>query len=321
VANLTPSGASISRQSLADRIAAWGRHHRFVSQDALLRLLDTPLAAITTWIVVAIALALPIILYLLLNYAGTLRQDWDGSPRISLYLHSGVDERLAADLTSRLLLRSDVASADLITRQQALLEFEQHSGFGDILNTLPDNPLPALIEISPVATDGGDIRLLVASLQQEDWVEEVIYDADWMLRLFTMLELAERLTLTIGIVLAVGVLLIIGNTIRLTIENRRSEIEVVKLVGGTDGFVRRPFLYLGFWLGLGGALGAWLVVQLSIGYLSGPIERLAQSYRNDFALRFLSIEETCLILIGGSFLGVVAALLSVGQHLSRIQPQ
>ncbi len=321
MANLTATGATLSRQSLSDRITAWGRHHRFVFKDALLRLFDTPLAAITTWTVVAIALALPIILYLLLNYAGMLRQDWDGSPRISLYLDTDVSEEVAGSLTSRILARPDIDSAILITKQQALQEFERHSGFGDILNSLPDNPLPALIEITPLSTAGGDIQLLLVSLEQEALVEEVVYDAEWMLRLFTMLELAERLTLSIGLVLAVGVLLIIGNTIRLTIENRRSEIEVVKLVGGTDSFVRRPFLYLGFWLGLGGALGAWLVVQISIGYLSGPIERLAQSYRNDFALQFLGIEETVWVLLGGSLLGILASVFSVGRHLSRIQPK
>ena len=103
MANLTASGASLSRQGLSDRLAAWGRHHRFVFKDALLRLFDTPLAAITTWMVVAIALALPIILYLLLNYAGTLRQDWDGSPRISLYLDRDVAEDVAGNMTSRII--------------------------------------------------------------------------------------------------------------------------------------------------------------------------------------------------------------------------
>ena len=124
-----------------------------------------------------------------------------------------------------------------------------------------------------------------------------------------------------GFVLALGVLLIIGNTIRLAIENRRSEIEIVKLVGGTDSFVRRPFLYLGFWYGIGGALVAWVLVQGSLVFLSAPVETIAQSYRDDFALSGPGILDSTIILLAGTGLGVSGALLAVSRHLSDIEPE
>jgi cell division transport system permease protein len=136
-----------------------------------------------------------------------------------------------------------------------------------------------------------------------------------------MLQFGERLVVSLGFVLALGVLLVIGNTIRLAIENRRSEIEIIKLVGGTDRFVRRPFLYLGFWYGAGGALVAWLLLQGSLLFLSGPVEILAQSYRDDFALSGLSALDSLAILLGGSGLGILGAIVAVRRHLREIEPE
>ena len=143
-------------------------------------------------------------------------------------------------------------------------------------------------------------------------------DVAWIERLFALLSLGERLVVALSLVLAVGMLLVIGNTIRLAIENRRAEIEVVKLVGGTDGFVRRPFLYMGLGYGLGGALTAWLLVQISLWFLRGPVELLAQSYQNAYSLQGLGVIETLGVFVASGLLGIIGAALAVNKHLREM---
>ena len=315
------AGATVAVTSVRGKTVAWINHHRKVAIESLSSLLSEWVTSLMTWLVIGIALALPIILYVMLVNIGELGRDWDGSPRISLYLQHNIPESDARALRQVLLKRSDIDSALFISSDDALVEFKALSGFGDVLNTLDTNPLPAVIEIKPSSSELGQLRLLVISLQEYDRVESVSFDLEWVERLFAMLQFGERLVVSLGFMLALGVLLVIGNTIRLAIENRRSEIEIIKLVGGTDRFVRRPFLYLGFWYGAGGALVAWLLLQGSLLFLSAPVEILAQSYRDDFALSGLSALDSLAILFGGSGLGILGAIVAVRRHLREIEPE
>lgn len=315
------AGATVAVTSVRGKLGAWVNHHRKVAVESLSSLLAEWVTSLMTWMVIGIALALPIILYVMLVNIGELGRDWDGKPRISLYLQHNVSESEARALRQNLVKRPDVESALFISSDDALVEFQARSGFGDVLSTLDQNPLPAVIEIKPSSNELGQLRLQVISLGGYELVETVKFDLEWVERLFAMLQFGERLVVSLGFVLSLGVLLAIGNTIRLAIENRRSEIEIVKLVGGTDSFVRRPFLYLGFWYGVGGALIAWLLVQGSLSFLSGPVEILAQSYRDDFALSGLTAMDSLSIFIGGSGLGILGALVAVGRHLSEIEPK
>lgn len=315
------AGATVAVTSVRGKAGAWINHHRKVAVESLSSLLSEWVTSLMTWLVIGIALALPIILYVMLVNIGELGRGWDGSPRISLYLQHNAPESGARALRQILLKRPDIDSALFISSDDALVEFKAFSGFGDVLNTLDENPLPAVIEIKPSSSELGQLRLLVISLEEYDLVEAVSFDLEWVERLFAMLQFGERLVVSLGFVLALGVLLVIGNTIRLAIENRRSEIEIIKLVGGTDRFVRRPFLYLGFWYGAGGALVAWLLLQGSLLFLSGPVEILAQSYRDDFALTGLSVLDSLAILLGGSSLGILGAIVAVRRHLREIEPE
>ncbi len=315
------AGATVAVTSVRGKAGAWINHHRKVAVESLSSLLSEWVTSLMTWLVIGIALALPIILYVMLVNIGELGKGWDGSPRISLYLQHNAPESGARALRQILLKRPDIDSALFISSDDALVEFKAFSGFGDVLNTLDENPLPAVIEIKPSSSELGQLRLLVISLEEYDLVEAVSFDLEWVERLFAMLQFGERLVVSLGFVLALGVLLVIGNTIRLAIENRRSEIEIIKLVGGTDRFVRRPFLYLGFWYGAGGALVAWLLLQGSLLFLSGPVEILAQSYRDDFALTGLSVLDSLAILLGGSSLGILGAIVAVRRHLREIEPE
>ena len=315
------SGASVSARSLRDRWFAYLANHHWVARESLRGLLQVWLASAMTWLVIGIALALPTILYLILSNASNLSGDWNGKPRISVYLQSTVSvaegQAFAQQLGSQ---AGDVSSLEYISPAAALAEFTERSGFGDVLQTLDRNPLPAVIVIEPTSRQAAQLQLLIAKLESKPEVESVSFDLVWLERLFAILSLAERFVIALGGFLSLGVLLVIGNTIRLAIENRRAEIEVVKLVGGTDSFVRRPFLYLGFWYGLGGALSAWVLVGLSLIFLATPVEMLLASYQGDFVVSGLGFNESLLLLASGGGLGTLGATLAVGRHLRRIEP-
>jgi cell division transport system permease protein len=291
-----------------------------VAWESLQDLLDVWLSSLMTWLVIGIAMALPTILYLILSNITNLSGDWDGRPRISVYLNTTVSDDDGRAFARRLEQDAQIASLVYISPADALTEFTERSGFGDILATLDRNPLPAVIALEPVARQAVQLKLLVAQLASEPLVASVSFDLAWLERLFAILALAERFVTALGSFLGLGVLLAIGNTIRLAIENRRAEIEVVKLVGGTDSFVRRPFLYLGFWYGVGGAVSAWLLVVVSLIFLAGPMENLLAVYQGDFVVVGLGFWQSVMLLMLGGSLGVVGAALAVGRHLSKIEP-
>lgn len=315
------AGATTAKTGLVGRLRSWGGNHRLVAIKSLRELLSSWVSSLMTWLVIGIALALPTLLYLLLTNVGDISGDWQGKPRISVYLSDQVSQSDGRALSSSLQSRDDVESAIYVSATEALAEFQSFSGFGDVLDSLDANPLPALVDLVPAVTEPAGIRMLVTNVEGMPAVDRVSVDLDWIERLYAILSLAERFVLALGLFLSLGVLLSIGNTIRLAIENRRAEIEVVKLVGGTDGFVRRPFLYLGFWYGFGGAVLAWLMVQCSLLFLSGPVDRLLRSYEDQFELIGLGGGTSLILLLSGAVLGILGATLAVRRHLHEIEPQ
>jgi cell division transport system permease protein len=213
-----------------------------------------------------------------------------------------------------------IDSTRLISASDALKDFEAETGFGNVLLSLPRNPLPDVIEVMPADLTPAELRLLTTRLDVYESIERIAIDLEWIERLFALLALGERFVATLGLFLAHGVVLAIGNTIRLAIENRRSEIEIIKLVGATDAFVRRPFLYLGFWYGFGGALIAWLMVQVSLGVLGSPIQQLLDSYQNQFILEGMGVVASLALFMVGIGLGVAGAAIAVSRHLHTIEP-
>ena len=273
-----------------------------------------------TWLVIGIALALPLILYVMLSNVSMVSGEWGGKPRVNLYLAQDLNAPVARALATEISQEPGVEAVVFISSEEALKDFQHRSGFGDVLSTLDRNPLPHVIEVVPQEPDAVLLQQMMARWEVRSEVDRVSVDLAWLERLFALLSFAERLVLALALVLATGVMLVMGNTIRLAIENRRQEIVIIKLVGGTDAFVRRPFLYLGFWYGFGGAVTALLLVQASLLFLAGPVETLAQSYRDDFALTGLGLAGNLLVLAGGSLLGIIGALLSVSRHLREIEP-
>ena len=316
---MSASGATSAITGRVDRLRAWGSHHRLVSMTTLTELVGSPLASIMTWFVIGIALGLPAILFVVLQNLSMASGDWGGKPRISIYL-SEKDIGASHALVETLGKQAEIEQVRFISSDDALKEFQARSGFKEVLLTLDRNPLPHVVEVVPRSPDPLQLRNLVSSWEAYPEVDHVAVDLEWLERLFALLAFGQRLVMALAIVLGLGVMLVMGNTIRLAIENRRAEIEIVKLVGGTDAFVRRPFLYLGFWYGLGGAVVALILVQTSLLVLSAPVESLAQSYADDFYLRGPGFPQVMVMMVSGAALGVLGALLAVSRHLSDIEP-
>jgi cell division transport system permease protein len=280
-----------------------------------------PLAFLLTAAVIGITLALPAGLYLVIDNVTRLSTGWQGAGRLSLFLKQDAAGKSAERLADRLRRQPAIARVELITPDQALEEFKRHSGFGDALNALERNPLPAVLVVHPSGSQSpGDVARLARELGRYSEIEQVIVDLDWVRRLHAWLQLAEHGVWLLAGFLGLAVLLIVGNTVRLAVLNRRDEIVVVKLIGGTDAYIRRPFLYTGTLQGLAGGLLAWLLLALSLWLLSGPILELSQLYHSDFSVTGLDLMGGLLLMGTGALLGWLGSRLAVGRHLRSIEP-
>ncbi len=300
-------------------INAWLVHNFAVLVSSFRQIIHTPLPSVMTTTVIGIALALPAGLYVLLENVQNLSGEWGGVAQISLFLKPNVNERQVHNLADKLLNHNEIANVQVIMPEEALAEYKKLSGFGDALTALETNPLPPVLVIQPTNTDTSTENLLeyLSRLPQVDIAQ---FDMLWLKRLFAIVKIVQRGVLLLAILLCLAVLLVIGNTIRLAIDNRHDEIEITKLVGGTDAFIRRPFLYTGFWYGLLGSLIAWLLIQLSFWLLQSPVQQLTALYYSDFEMITLNFSSSLTLIISGSSLGFLGAWVTVGKHLKQIQP-
>lgn len=285
------------------------------------QLVKTPFASLMTVAVIGIALALPSGLYVLIDNTQRVAGSFDSSARISVFLRKSIDDARAEHWAGRVRKIPGVAAAHYIAPQEALAEFKRLSGFGDALDTI-DNPLPGVVLVTPTLAVANEksLRQLVERLKKSPEAEQVQLDFQWVQRLNALLAIGRRVATLLAIVLAAAVLLIIGNTIRLAVYNRRDEIEVIKLIGGTGAFIRRPFLYSGALQGLFGALMAWLLVQIFLALVGGPVADLAGLYGSDFQVQGPGFRATAALLFSGSVLGWLGSRLAVGRHLAEIEP-
>jgi cell division transport system permease protein len=298
------------------------QRHAQVALDSLGRLYRNRVSSLMTAAVIAIALAMPAGLYLLLDNLERLSGAWDGQASMSVFLKNTLSTSAAEALANSVREWPEVSSVQLVTPEQALQEFSQRSGFADVLDTLEENPLPVVLIIMPASSHSepaaaSALRDRFSRLPETELAQ---LDLQWVQRLAAILDIAHRITLIIGALLALAVLLVIGNTIRLEIQNRHEEILVTKLIGATNGFVRRPFLYSGIWYGILGSLIAWLVVETGFWMLSEPVARLAGLYHSDFSLETLPLLLLAILTVGGALLGLLGSWLAVGRHLNAIEP-
>jgi cell division transport system permease protein len=304
-------------------MSAWLARHIQTLVGALGRLGAQPVATFMTMLVIGIALALPACLHLFIDNAQQASSGWDRAIDLSIYLKDGTTEQQAREVRQRLAQRRDVGAVKLITAQEALKNFRQDSGFGPALDALTENPLPHTLVVTPRAGDlsAAHLESLAADIRALSEVELVQLDTAWVQRLHAILSALQRAVLLAAVLLGAGVVLIVGNTIRLDIYSRRDEIEITKLVGGSDGFVRRPFLYTGVWYGFGGGTLAGIVTLVVVAVLAGPIARLAGLYGSDFRLQGLAPAHLALLLLTGIALGWLGSFVAAGRHLREIEPR
>ncbi len=275
-----------------------------------------------TMAVIGAALALPLLFQVALLNANAVAAQWNRAFDLSVYLDKKAGAGRVQVLAREIGARPDVAAVRVITAEEALAEFRRTSGFGKALDALTDNPLPDTLVVTPSlasSTPEGTAALETA-LTALPGVESVQLDTAWVQRLIGILHVLERVALLTGALLGTAVVLVVGNTIRLDVLNRRAEIEVMKLVGATDGFARRPFLYGGVWYGLGGGLIALAVVALATGLLAGPVERLAMAYGSPFRLHGLGWRLSLATLAGAVFAGGIGAWVAATVHIRAIEP-
>ncbi|HDZ39256.1 MAG TPA: cell division protein FtsX [Marinobacter sp.] len=315
-------GAKVSRSPWREQAESYFTHHRKVARDSAGRMWRTPVASLMTWTVMGVALALPVALLLLLTSLQGVSAGWESSARVTAYMKLSASLEQTRALADEIESDGRVAELELVDRDRALAEFRASSGLDDALDYLEENPLPHTLLITPKesARSADGVAALVTFIEGMDGVEQVQVDLGWLQRLNAMTDLLARAVWALAILLAAAVVLVIGNTVRLSIESRRDEILVAKLVGGTDGFVRRPFLYTGAWFGLGGGVVAWVLLQLSLWWLSGPVTRLAELYRSDFSLSSLSVDGALALIIAAMLLGWLGAWVAVKRHLDDIEP-
>ena len=316
-----PTANASTRPSRPDsrarsRLATWFDHHVYSLVASVGRMLRKPWATALTIGVMAVAITLPLGLWAALGnverFTGTVEQ----SRQISLFLKPQITLDRARALADQLRGRGDIATLDLRTPEQGMEELRRSSGLAEAITAVEGNPLPSVLIVTPK----GDETMLADSLRTLPEVDVVQHDAAWRQRLDQWLRFGVRLAWVLALLLGLGALLVVGNTVRLDIQSRREEIAVLQQLGATDGFIRRPFLYLGLSYGLVAGVLALALLTAADHALREPLAALAQSYGSRFALRGFDLVDAVAIVIGAGLLGWIGAGVVTGHYLRQTRP-
>jgi cell division transport system permease protein len=292
-----------------DKLHAYRDLHAHALFSSLGRLVASPFTSIMTIAVLAIAISLASGFYILVVNFQQLTGNLETSNQISLFLRDDVSDVHANKFAESIRQNASVQDVKLITREQALAEFKTYSGFGAAINALEKNPLPIVLQVLPknALEDKQGLETLLKGFQQSPEVDFAQVDQQWVERLQSIMAVARLFATLLNLMLGGAVLFIIGNTIRLELHNRRDEVVIAKLVGATNSFIQRPFLYTGFWIGFISGVSAWFIVTTLMLILRQPVEKLSGLYEGGFHLLFLNFKETLTLIMVSSVLGVLGA--------------
>ena len=290
--------------------------HRVAFQSSLQRLKHTPIANFLTITVIALALTLPTGLYLVLQNIQSAAESLPKTTQIALFLKVETTEQDAQTLLKELKNHPDIALLHYISPEEGLSQFEEHTGVNNLLSKLTKNPLPAVIEVTPTqqASNEQALEALIASLKKHSVIDDAVLDMAWVKRLQSIVSYAKQVSDVLLFIFSAAVLLIIGNTIRLSLQRYRQEIEVLQFIGATPTFIRRPFLYMGFFYGLYATTLAWLMIHGALWWLQSSAEELAALYQSHFQLQGLSFSDSFDFLLVGTLLGITGAWLAVRRN-------
>lgn len=319
---VTRNADAVAPVRKAGGFSIWITRHASTSLGSLGRLVRQPFASLMIILVVAVTLALPAAINVIVKNAQLVSGSWDNALDFSVYLRQDLSVSDAEELKRLIEQRADVESVELVTAADALIEFKEQSGFGDALDELSDNPLPHTLIVRPGPGNTAASMVLlqeeVGNLPETDLVQ---VDTDWVQRFHAILDIVRQAIAIGAALLGIAIIVIIGNTIRLDIENRRDEIEVTKLIGASNAFVRRPFLWTGFWYGLFGGTLALLLVQYGLYLLKGPVARLAGLYQGNISVTTLGLADSGAIIGIAIFLGLFGSWFTAARHMRRIEPR
>jgi cell division transport system permease protein len=273
-------------------------------------------------LVIAVTLALPAALNLVVKNFVAISGGWDDALDFSVFLDRDLSVSEAEGIARLVEQRADVSNVELVTADEALADFKVQSGFGDALDQLSENPLPHTLVVRPSPANTAQsmslLREELSSLPETDLVQ---VDTEWVQRFHAILDIVQRATLIGAGLLGLAIIVVIGNTIRLEIQNRREEIEVTKLIGASNAFVRRPFLWSGFWFGLFGSLMALGLVWYGLYLLQPAVARLAGLYQGTLGVLSLGLEDSAVIVASGITLGLVGSWFAAARHMRAIEPR
>ena len=297
----------------------WFAQHIRVLRSTLNRLLTTPIASLLSILVIGIALSLPTGVYVLLQNVQRLADQVTGAPQISVFLTMNASKDDIAYIGKQLQQHDTVDHIEYVSREQALEQLKHSTGLTDVIGGLTQNPLPDAYIVYPKKSDAQTLEALRDELQKWPKLEKVQLDSAWARKLEALLKFGRLAVLLLAALLSFALVAIIFNTIRLQILTQRDEIEVSKLIGATNAFIRRPFLYFGLLQGLLGGAAAWLIIAISLHLLNNSLAGLAQLYASNFTLHTLSVNDSLTLLGFSAYLGWLGAWLSVAQHLWQIE--
>ncbi len=319
---VTRNADAVAPVRRASPLSIWFRRHTSTSRAALARLLSQPLSSLMIVLVIGVTLALPAAVNVIVSNLQSVSGNWDDALDFSVFLNRDVTAAEADALAGLLGQRADIASVQIIYADDALDDFKAHSGFGGALDQLNENPLPHTLIVRPSAGSTGESMVLLREeIENLPETELVQLDTEWVQRFHAILDIVRKAIAIGAALLGIAIVVVVGNTIRLDIENRREEIEVTKLIGANNAFVRRPFLWTGFWYGLFGSVTALLLVQTGLFLLREPVGRLAGLYQGQIAVAGPDLRESAMMIGAGVLLGLIASWFTVARHMRRIDPR
>lgn len=301
----------------------WQVQWRYALRGMLSDMWRQPLATLLTVMVIAISLTLPGVCYIVWKNVNQAAEQWYPAPQLTVYLSKTLDDNAAESVIAKMKQQQGVDSINYLSRDEAITEFRNWSGFSSALDMLEQNPLPAVAIITPKLDfqSSDSMKNLRERVEKQEGVDEVRMDDSWFARLAAMAELVGQVVTTIGILMIIAVFLVIGNSVRLSIFARRDTINVQKLIGATDSFILRPFLYGGALLGISGALLSLILAHLLVFRLESVVMQVVSVFGTTFTVHGFSWDESLLLLLLSAFIGWIAAWLATAQHLRRFTPQ
>ena len=290
-------------------------------KGALVEIIRKPLSSFVTISLIGISIGLPSIFVIIgENFLSGLDRI-DQSVKINVFLEEGISISEGLEFSREIQNQLDVSMVRFISSEEAIKEFQKQTNLSEILFTLDQNPLPHVVEVVPISFEPIDVSILVASLSDRDGVESASTNLNWLERLYGVFSIVKSVGIVFAVTFFVGLILVVAHTIGAAIHNKAEEINLMLLLGATRSFIRRPFLYLGFWYGLGGGLFANIITQISLHSLASGVERLAQSYQSSFSLDRGGGEIFFLILLTGVSLGLMGAFLGLLKKMGEINPK